>query len=35
MPNIPEQGNQQPGSPAQRKRRQLYDQSLAGHFEGR
>jgi hypothetical protein len=29
MPNIPEQGNQQLGSQDQRKRRQLYDKSLA------
>ena len=34
MPNIPDQGNQQPGSQDQRKRQQLNDKSLQGNENG-
>ena len=31
MPNTPDRGNQQPGSPEQRKRQQMNDKSLPGN----
>jgi hypothetical protein len=31
MPNIPDRGNQQPGSQDERKRQQLNDKSLQGN----